>query len=79
MPESDFVQAMKEFLINTDRLYINMIRHIYGLGTVLEKKFRLLRRSYTSFMLGLMLGVILFIGVYAWVVFGGSSSRGMMP
>lgn len=68
MPESDYVIAMKELLVNTDRLYVNMIRDIYGLGTVLEKKFKLLRRSYNAFMVGLMLGVLLFVGVYTWVV-----------
>lgn len=69
MPESDYVIAMKELLVNTDRLYVNMIRDIYGLGTVLEKKFKLLRQSYNAFMVGLMLGVLLFVGVYTWVVF----------
>ena len=68
MPESDYVIAMKELLVNTDRLYVNMIRDIYGLGTVLEKKFKLLRQSYNAFMVGLMLGVLLFVGVYTWVV-----------
>ena len=65
MPESDFVIGMKELLMNTDALYVNMIRDIYGLGTVLEKKFDLLRRSYNAFMFGLIAGVFLFIGVYA--------------
>ena len=59
---------MKELLQDTDRLYINMMRDIYGLGTVLEKKFRYLRTSYNVFMVGLVAGVISFIGVYAWVV-----------
>lgn len=77
MPESDFVIGMKELLMNTDALYVNMIRDIYGLGTVLEKKFDLLRRSYNAFMFGLISGVILFIGVYAWVVISQTGS--IMP
>ena len=38
-----------------------MIRDIYGLGTVLETKYRLLRTSYTIFMIGLIAGVLLFL------------------
>lgn len=79
MPEEDFVLGMKELVQNTDNLYINMIRDIYGLGTVLMKKFSLLRRSYTVFMFGLIVGVLLFIGVYAWVVFSQAGLSGAVP
>ena len=79
MPESDFIVGMKELLQNTDALYVNMIRDIYGLGTVLEKKFNLLRKSYNAFMIGLMAGVVLFIGVYAWVVLSQVGLSGAMP
>ncbi len=79
LPEEDFVIGMKELLQNTDSLYVNMIRDIYGLGTVLQKKFSLLRRSYNVFILGLILGVFLFIGVYAWVVFSQAGLSGAVP
>ena len=79
MPEEDFVLGMKELVMNTDNLYINMIRDIYGLGSVLMKKFSLLRRSYTVFMFGLILGVLLFIIVYAWVVFSQAGLSGAVP
>ena len=79
MPESDFIVGMKELLQNTDALYVNMIRDIYGLGTVLEKKFNLLRKSYNVFMFGLMAGVVLFIGVYAWVVITQTGLSSAMP
>jgi len=49
-------------------LYQNMIRDIYGLGSVLDKKFRLLRLAYNSFIISLTIGILSFIGVYAWVV-----------
>ena len=70
MREDDFITGMKELLQDNDRLYVNMMRDIYGLGSVLEKKFRFLRSSYNVFMVGLITGVILFIGIYAWVVLG---------
>lgn len=68
MKEEDFEIGMTELMQNPNALYHNMIRDIYGLGTVLEKKFRLLRLSYNAFMVALTLGILSFIGVYAWVV-----------
>ncbi len=44
-----------------DALYNNMITDIYYLGDVLSKKYRLLRISYTIFMIGLILTVVSFI------------------
>ena len=65
MPEDDFVVGMQELMGNTDQLYTNMIRDIYSLGGVLNKKYRLIRTSYTVFMLGLSVGVALFLVVLA--------------
>ena len=61
MPEDDFVVGMHELMGNTDQLYTNMIRDIYSLGGVLNKKYRLIRTSYTVFMLGLSVGVAIFL------------------
>jgi len=66
---ADYTQGMTELLQNTDTLYLNMIRDIYGLGVVLKTKFRLLRISYTIFMIALIAGVLVFIIVFALVVF----------
>jgi hypothetical protein len=68
LSQEDYIQGMTELLQNTDRLYFNMIRDIYGLGNVLQKKFRLLRISYTVFMVALILGVLAFILTFVWVV-----------
>jgi hypothetical protein len=46
-----------------------MTRNIYGLGSVLRKKFQLLRIAYTSFMAALIFGVGSFIGVFIWIMF----------
>jgi hypothetical protein len=45
-----------------------MIRNIYGLGVVLNKKFALLQVAYNSFMVALILGVTSFIGVFIWIL-----------
>ena len=49
-------------------LYETMIRNIYGLGSVLKKKFALLQIAYTAFMLALVLGVMSFLGVFVWIL-----------
>ncbi|MCA9737766.1 MAG: phosphohydrolase, partial [Gemmatimonadetes bacterium] len=68
MPEEEFVSGLRSLLENTDRLYTNMMRDIYGLGQVLQRKYTLLRTSYTAFMVALILSVLLFLGVYMGVV-----------
>jgi hypothetical protein len=66
LPEEDFVEGMEELIRDPGQAYRNMIRDIYGLGTVLETKYRLLRTSYTIFMIGLILGVLLFLAALVW-------------
>jgi len=70
MSEDDFVIGMSDLLKNQTALYQNMIRDIYGLGIVLQRKYSLLRTSYTMFMIALILGISSFIGVYIWIVLG---------
>jgi hypothetical protein len=79
MPEHDYITGMNELLQDTDRLYTTMIRDIYSLGSVLERKFRLLRTSYTVFMFGLIAGVVFFIIVYARVVLFGAPTTAGAP
>ena len=58
---SDYVQGMRDLMESQDLLYFNMVRDLYGLGQVLDTKFRLLRISYTVFMFALLVGVGLFV------------------
>lgn len=69
MTMDDYIQGMEELLQNTDNLYYNMMRDIYGLGSVLKRKFALLRIAYNVFMVSLVTSILLFIGVYILVVF----------
>ena len=77
LSQDDYIQGMTELLQNTDRLYYNMIRDIYGLGSVLQTKFRLLRISYTVFMIALIVGVIAFILTFVGVVVAMPASPGI--
>ncbi len=69
MPEEDFIEGMTDLMEDQTTLYQSMIKDIYGLGKVLSKKFILLRKPYTAFMIGLTLGILLFILTYVYVVF----------
>jgi predicted metal-dependent HD superfamily phosphohydrolase len=56
----DFQSGMNELMRNKDLLYTNMVTDIYYLGEVLARKYRLLRISYTIFMVGLILTALAF-------------------
>lgn len=70
MTEDEFVADLTGIMMDKNALYLNMIRDIYGIGRVLSRKFSLLRTSYSVFMVGLILGIAVFIGVYIWIVVG---------
>jgi hypothetical protein len=56
----DFQSGMTEIMRQKDALYTNMVTDIYYLGDVLTRKYRLLRLSYTIFMVGLILTALSF-------------------
>lgn len=60
MSRTDFLEGMHELMRDSDILYDEMALDLYGLGQVLQKKYRLLWISYTVFMAGLALSVALF-------------------
>ena len=61
---SEYEAGVEELMRDPLDLYKSMARDLYGLGKVLERKFDLLRRSYTVFLAGLAVGVILYLVVY---------------
>ena len=65
LSEEEFVEGMRDLMMTQDHLYVNMVRDLYGLGQVLKTKFQLLRVSYTVFRFALVLGVGLFVVVFA--------------
>jgi len=56
----DFQNGMHEIMRDKKSLYNNMITDIYYLGEVLDRKYKILRISYTIFMVGLVLTVVSF-------------------
>jgi hypothetical protein len=68
MSEDDFVEGMVDLVGDKTVLYETMIRNIYGLGSVLKKKFALLQIAYSAFMVALILGVFSFLTVFLWIL-----------
>ena len=67
MSEDEFLEGMVDLMHDNTVVYETMVRNIYGLGSVLRKKFALLQIAYTAFMVALILGVSSFIGVFVWI------------
>ncbi len=61
MSPADFRVGMRQIMDDYDRLYDSMINDLYSLGEVLSRKYRLLYISYTVFMAGLVITVLLFL------------------
>ncbi|MBE8726973.1 Pycsar system effector family protein [Flavobacterium hungaricum] len=61
MPLEDYDWAMNEMMKDRDYLYSTMIKDLYYLGLVLQRKYNLLRIAYNFFMFGLIVTVISFV------------------
>ena len=61
MPLEEYQWAVNEMMKDRDYLYNSMIKDLYFLGLVLEKKYRLLRITYNIFMIGIIVSVIAFV------------------
>jgi hypothetical protein len=68
LSQDQFTLGMMSLLEDKTVVYETMIRNLYGLGSVLRKKFALLQWAYTAFMITLILGVVSFIGVFVWIL-----------
>lgn len=60
MKLDDFEWAIGEVMQDKEYLYSSMTKDLYFLGKVLNKKYKILRLTYTIFMLGIVISVIAF-------------------
>jgi len=60
VPLEDFEWGMREMMSDKEYLYGSMIKDLYFLGKVLERKYRYLRLCYSVFMYGMIAAVIAF-------------------
>lgn len=61
MPYEEFEWAMNEMIKDKNYLNNSMIKDLYYLGLVLERKYRLLRITYNIFMVGIIVSVVSFV------------------
>ena len=61
MPLHEYEWAMNEMMKDRDYLYSTMIKDLYYLGLVLQRKYNLLRIAYNFFMIGIIITVIAFV------------------
>lgn len=64
MPYEQFEWAMHEILEDQSFVYDSLLKDLYMLGIVLNRKYKLLRITYTVFMVGIILSVMSFIITY---------------
>lgn len=60
MRQEEYENAMRTMMKDSDYLYSSMVQDIYHLGTVLGKKYKLIRIAYNVFMIGIVLSVLAF-------------------
>lgn len=61
MPLEEYLWAMKEMMSDRQYLYDTMIKDLYYLGVVLNRKYTLLRLTYTVFTIGIIASVVAFV------------------
>ena len=60
MSQQEYESAMRVMMTDADYLYSSMVQDIYHLGTVLGRKYKLIRLAYTIFMVGIVVSVLAF-------------------
>jgi predicted metal-dependent HD superfamily phosphohydrolase len=60
MKLQDYEWAIQELIKDQEYVYTSLTKDLYFLGLVLNKKYKLLRWTYTIFMIGMILSVIVF-------------------
>ncbi len=60
MKLEDFEWAMNEMMKDKEYLYSSMTKDLYFLGKVLDRKYKLLRITYTIFIIGILISVAAF-------------------
>jgi predicted metal-dependent HD superfamily phosphohydrolase len=64
MPIDEYEWAVNELMKDRDYLYNSMIKDLYYLGLVLNRKYKWLRVTYTVFTIGIIVSVFAFIWAF---------------
>ncbi|OIQ21077.1 MAG: phosphohydrolase [Flavobacterium sp. MedPE-SWcel] len=65
MPLEEYNWAVNEMMKDRDYLYNSMIKDLYFLGLVLNRKYKLLRVTYNFFMIGMIVSVAAFVFAFS--------------
>ena len=65
MPLTEYSWAVNEMMKDRKYLYDSMIKDLYYLGLVLNRKYKLLRITYNIFMVGIIISVAVFIYAFS--------------
>ena len=60
MKLDDFEWGISEMMVDRDYLYSSLTKDLYFLGLVLNRKYKILRITYTVFMIGIIISVLAF-------------------
>ena len=64
MDIDDYQWGVSEMMKDANYLYSSLTRDVFFLGKVLAKKYRMLRYAYTTFMIGFVISMLLFL--FTW-------------
>ncbi|MDU8885131.1 DUF5706 domain-containing protein [Yeosuana sp. MJ-SS3] len=67
MKLDDFEWAMNELMKDKDYLYNSLIKDLYFLGKVLDRKYKILRITYTIFIIGILVSVTAFAIAFQYI------------
>jgi len=69
MEEDEYVNSVTDLMNEGDELYKTIAKDTYYLGKTIDRKFKLLRKSFNIFLIGIILSVLAFVACHA--LFGG--------
>lgn len=69
MEEEEYVNNITGLMHEGDELYKTIAKDTFHLGKTIDRKFKLLRKSFNIFLIGIILSVIAFVACHA--LFGG--------
>ncbi|MFL1896671.1 Pycsar system effector family protein [Aquimarina sp. 2-A2] len=67
MPYQEYKWAIQEIIKDKEYVYESLTKDLYFLGIVLNRKYKLLRLTYTVFMIGIIVSVIAFIVAFYYL------------
>lgn len=67
MPYEQYEDAVKEMIDDSESIYEALTKDLYLLGKVLARKYKLLRMTYTVFLVGTVISVLAFVVAYAQI------------